>query len=48
MSCTAEGELLKCIYSTDKEQLGKQVPVQARNGKSIQITVPAAGFVIYE
>lgn len=43
-----EGELLKCIYSTDKEQIGKQVPVESRNGKSVKITVPAAGFVIYE
>ncbi|BAY45936.1 alpha-amylase [Scytonema sp. HK-05] len=43
-----EGDLLKCIYSTDKEQIGKQIPVESRNGKSIKITVPAAGFIIYE
>jgi hypothetical protein len=43
-----EGEVLKCIYSTDKEQIGKEVPVESRNGKSVKITVPAAGFVIYE
>lgn len=43
-----EGEVLKCIYSTDKEQIGKEVPVESRNGNSVKITVPAAGFVIYE
>ena len=43
-----EGELLTCIYSTDKEQLGKHILVEAKNGKAVEITVPAAGFVIYE
>lgn len=43
-----EGDLLKCIYSSDPEFLGKQIPVEARNGKSVLIPVPAAGFVIYE
>ncbi len=43
-----EGELLRCIYSTDKAQIGKPVSVESRNGKSVKITVPAAGFVIYE
>lgn len=43
-----EGDLLTCIYSTDKEQLGKHIPVEAKNGKAVKITVPAAGFVIYE
>jgi glycosidase len=43
-----EGDLLNCIYSTAKEQIGKQVSVESRNGKSVKITVPAAGFVIYE
>lgn len=41
------GDRLTCVYSTDKEQAGKQVLVEAKNGKSVKITVPAAGFVIY-
>lgn len=43
-----EGETLTCIYSTDKGQLDNEVGVEARNGKSVLLTVPAAGFVIYE
>ena len=43
-----EGDLLRCIYSTDKAQIGKPVSVESRNGKFVKITVPAAGFVIYE
>ncbi|WP_201026181.1 alpha-amylase family glycosyl hydrolase [Mastigocoleus testarum] len=43
-----EGDFLKCIYSTDPELLGKEIPVETRNGKSVLIPVPAAGFVIYE
>ena len=42
-----EGSLLSCVYSTDKQQIGQQVLVEARNGKSVKITLPAAGFVIY-
>ena len=40
--------LLQCIYSTDKSQIGQQVTVEARNGKSVKITTPAGGFVIFE
>ncbi|MBD2436766.1 alpha-amylase family glycosyl hydrolase [Nostoc sp. FACHB-110] len=43
-----EGDVLTCIYSTDKQQQGQTVKVEARNGKAVKITVPAAGFVIYE
>lgn len=43
-----EGDYLTCIYSTDKQQQGQQVKIEARNGKSVKITVPAAGLVIYE
>lgn len=43
-----EGESLKCIYSTDPAKIGENIEIEARNGKSLQITVPAAGFVIYE
>lgn len=42
------GDTLQCIYSTDAAQIGQSVAVEARNGKSILITVPAAGFVIFE
>ncbi|KJH69775.1 hypothetical protein [Aliterella atlantica] len=42
------GEILTCIYSTEREQLGKQIPVEAKKGKAVQLTVPGAGFVIYE
>ncbi len=42
------GDLLTCIYSTDKNQIGKQIPVSDKNGFSVQLTVPAAGFVIFE
>ncbi|MBD2494138.1 alpha-amylase family glycosyl hydrolase [Nostoc sp. FACHB-280] len=43
-----EGDFLTCIYSTDKQQVGQKVKIAARNGKAVKITVPAAGFVIYE
>jgi glycosidase len=42
------GEKLKCIYSADKKQIDTTVEVEARNGKAVLLTVPAAGFVIYE
>ncbi|GAA4457815.1 alpha-amylase family glycosyl hydrolase [Nibrella saemangeumensis] len=41
------GERLRCIYSTDLTVSAPDVEVEARNGKAIRITVPAAGFVIY-
>jgi hypothetical protein len=40
-----EGDLLTCIYSTDDAQIGKQVKVESKNGLSIKLTVPAAGFI---
>ncbi len=42
------GDGLKCIYSTDAGQIGQGVTVEARNGKAVLATVPAAGFVIFE
>ncbi|MBK8814262.1 MAG: alpha-amylase [Methylococcaceae bacterium] len=39
---------LQCLYSTDAAQIGNQTPIEARNGKAVQITVPAGGFVIFE
>jgi hypothetical protein len=28
--------------------IGTTLPVEARNGKAVRLSVPAAGFVIYE
>ncbi|WNF16481.1 alpha-amylase family glycosyl hydrolase [Microcystis aeruginosa] len=42
------GDGLKCLYSKDAAQIGQSVTVEARNGKAVLITVPAAGFVIFE
>jgi hypothetical protein len=39
---------LHCLYSTDAAQIATQVNIEARNGKAVQITVPAGGFVMYE
>jgi glycosidase len=44
----AAGDQLTCLYSTDPQQIGRSVTVEARNGKAISIPVPSAGFVIYE
>ncbi len=41
-------DTLTCIYSTDAQEIGSQVDIEARNGKAVLLTVPAAGFVIYE
>lgn len=43
------GDRLKCIYSTDPAQTGKEIEVrQIQNTKAVPLEVPAAGFVIYE
>ena len=42
------GEQLRCIYSTDPAQVGQLTAIESRNGKAVFLTVPAAGFVIYE
>ncbi len=44
----AAGDTLTCIYSTDEKQIGTCVNIEARNGKSVWLTVPAAGFVVFE
>ena len=44
----ATGDKLSCLYSTDAPQIGSTLPVAARNGKAVQLTVPEAGFVIYK
>ena len=45
-----EGESLTCLYSTDPAQIGQKVTIkQAREKiKAVVLSVPPAGFVIYE
>jgi glycosidase len=42
------GDSFQCIYSTDSAQINSKVQVEERKVKCISLTVPAAGFVIYE
>ncbi len=42
------GQKLSCLYSTDFNQIGQAVETESRNGRAVEITVPAAGFVIFE
>lgn len=44
----ARGDTLRCLYSTDPNQIGQTATVEGRNGKAIQITLPPAGFAVYE
>ncbi|MCY1145491.1 alpha-amylase family glycosyl hydrolase [Actinoplanes sp. Pm04-4] len=41
------GSKLTCLFSTDPASEGLEVPVEARNGKAVEVTVPAGGFVVY-
>jgi hypothetical protein len=41
------GSRLTCLYSTDTAEIGHTLEVEARNGKAVLLTVPAAGFVVY-
>lgn len=41
------GDQFTCLYSTNALQIGTLLPIEARNGKAVQLTVPAAGFVIF-
>jgi len=41
------GESFRCIYSTNAGQIETTATIEARNGKAIQVKVPAAGFGIY-
>ena len=43
----ATGSQLTCLHSTSVAQIGNLVSIEARNGKAVQITVPAAGFVAF-
>lgn len=42
------GDRLKCIYSTQPNDINREVTVEARNGKSVYLTVPSAGLIIYQ
>jgi glycosidase len=42
------GDRLQCIYSTNPTQIDEVVVIEARNGKAVMLTVPAAGFVVFE
>ena len=42
-----EGDTLGCLYSTDPAAIGTTVAVARRNGNDVQLTLPAAGFVLY-
>jgi glycosidase len=42
------GDSLRCVYSTDAAQVGQDVAVEARNGKAVRLTLPAADFAAFE
>jgi hypothetical protein len=41
------GSQLTCMYSTDPTQIGSLSAVEARNGRAVEVTLPAAGFAMY-
>lgn len=43
----AQGETLTCLYSTAARDIGKQINVEIRNGKAVELSVPPDGFVIF-
>jgi glycosidase len=42
------GTSLTCLYSTQASDIGKPLAIQPQNGKTVLLTVPSGGFVIYE
>ena len=43
------GKILQCLYATDPSQIGQTLTVRpAGDRRVVQLTVPAAGFVVYE
>lgn len=46
----SEGDYLKCVYSTDRTQIGRVFPIRRTGGGALAffLTVPPAGFVILE
>lgn len=43
----AAGDQLSCLYSTNAAEIGQTLAVEAKNGKAVSLTVPAAGFAVY-
>jgi glycosidase len=44
-----DGQTLQCLFSSDASQIGKTMTVSTRNmNRVVDLTVPVAGFVIYE
>jgi len=43
-----DGLPMKCLYSSDPMQKGTEVAIEAVNGSAVRITVPAAGYVVYQ
>ncbi len=41
------GQQFRCVYSTDPQQIGQPLTIEARNGLVVSMSVPAAGLVIY-
>jgi len=41
------GDQLTCLYSSNSGEIGQKLNVEARNGKAVSLSVPAAGFVVY-
>ena len=41
-------ERLTCIYSSDPAQIGSTANIQARNGLSVLLSLPAAGLIIFK
>jgi glycosidase len=42
------GNTLTCIYSSDSAQIGSTTNIQARNGLSVLLSVPAAGLILFK
>jgi glycosidase len=42
------GDSLRCLYSTASADIGNAIPIEARNGKAVRLSVPPGGFVVYE
>lgn len=41
------GERLSTVYSSDAAQIGQSVAIEARNGKSVRLTLPPAGVAVF-
>jgi hypothetical protein len=39
---------MRYSYSTDPSSIGKPARIEARNGRAMEVTLPAAGFVVLE